>query len=116
MEKQKVVPHSNKTIYKKATGQYMTAQMRALFREGVEFILPNLIALGKGDVQSAPHSVQVRAAELICKYAIGQQPIMMFEKMDIFEVVARVTSKHVQGNAEYNAWAQDLSDHMAMQL
>lgn len=102
--------------YKKATQQYMTSEMRALFREGLEHCLPNLISIGTGEQTTAPHGVQVRAADIIGKYAIGERPIMMFQKSEWLEIVARVTAKYITDPKTLIAWHEDLKACFVQQL
>ena len=113
MKKPKMDP---KLSYQKVTGQYMTSSMRAKFREGVDLVLPNLISLGKGEVSTAPHSVQVRAADTVAKYAIGERPIMMFEHNEWLAIVARVTAEFINDPATFEKWRFEVMKRFAVQL
>ena len=105
-----------KLNYSALTGQYMTGAMRAKFREGVDHVLPNLIALGKGEIQSAPHSVQVRAADVITKYAIGERPILMIQKNEWLTIVGEVTAKYIKDRETFLAWGEEIKARFIYQL
>jgi hypothetical protein len=102
--------------YQKVTGQYMSSSMRATCREGFQLALPNIIAIAKGDVEGAPHHVQVQALNVIGKYAIGERPIMMFENSEWLEIVGRVSAKYIESNEKLKAWHEDLQSLFVHQL
>ena len=104
------------TDYKRSTRQYMTAEMRAQFREGVQHVLPNLIAIGKGEKMSAPDSVQIRAADILSKYAIGEHPILMFEKKEWLQIVVDVTARYITDPKQLDEWRDVLKAHFLYQI